>query len=108
MTKRKLVEAGQFCTVDSSQFTEYGVKMGDLVYLAGDALYPVTEDEPYTYRKVFVAAFTEDGHLLDKKKPFLIDGMNLVPVAEARQQSLSDLLKEDFEEDVDAEDKGGV
>lgn len=105
--KVKLVEVGQFCTMNSSDFAEYGVKRGDVIYIAGDALSPVGEEDPYLLRKLFVAAFMEDGHLLPDKKPFLVDAERLKHVTKARQAKFEAMLEEDFAK-KEEEIKGGM
>ena len=97
-----MIETGQFCTVESSRYVDYGIKRGEVVYLAGDMMVPVEEKDPYTYRKLFVAAYTDGGHVKAERKPISIDAINLKPVSSAKQEELKQLMEDDFkQEDTD-------
>lgn len=97
-----MIETGQFCTVESSRYVGYGIKRGEVVYLAGDMMVPVEEKDPYAYRKLFVAAYTDDGHVKAERKPISIDAINLKPVGSAKQEELKQLMEDDFkQEDTD-------
>lgn len=93
-----MVEVGNFVKVQDSSFVEYGVKKGDLIYLAGDTLLGVDEKDPYLLRRTFIAAYTKEGHVDSERKPFLIDGLRCKKVSNARQTRLEDMMKEDFDE----------
>lgn len=97
--KLKQVEVGDFVKVLDGSFGEYGVKKGDIIYLAGDALIPADEKDPYALRRVFVAAFLEDGHIQVHVKPFIIDGKRLKPVSEAKQAELEAIKEADFKKE---------
>ncbi|MDB4302037.1 hypothetical protein N9924_00570 [bacterium] len=94
----KEVNVGDFVTVKDSSFADYGVKKGDLIYLAGDAIVSRDEKDPYNLRRIFVAAYTHDGHVLPERKPFMVDGKRLTPVSKAKQEKLKGLMEYDFEE----------
>ena len=101
MTKE--VKAGDFVEVLDGSYGQYGVKKGDVVYLAGDAFVRVDED-PYHFRKIFLAAFLKFGHIDVEAKPFTIDGKRLKPVSTAKQAKLDAIRNQDFKEGED----GGV
>ena len=94
--KAKKVEVGNFCVVLDSSFSEHGVLKGDLIYLAGDHFMQVKEDDPYTFRRLFVGAYTIEGHVDVKRKPFLIDGKRLRPVGSDKQKALTEMKEADF------------
>lgn len=93
----KEVQVGQFAEVLDGGLGTYGVKKGDIVYLAGDSLVRVDED-PYHFRKIFVAAFVKGKHIDLDLNPFTIDGKRLKPVSTAKQQKLDDVRLSDFKE----------
>lgn len=93
----KEVVVGQFAEVLDGTLGTYGVKKGDIVYLAGDSLVRVDED-PYHFRKIFLAAFMNNKHIDLDKKPFTIDGKRLKPVSTAKQERLDAIRVNDFKE----------
>lgn len=99
----KVIEVGQFAEVLDGSFGEYGVKKGDLIYVAGDAITQVSEKDPYALRKIFIAAFLDDGHINTKKSPFTIDGKRLKAVGAGRQAKLDAIRKGDFEDKDDGQ-----
>lgn len=97
----KIVEVGDFVTVQDSGFAEYGVRNKDLVYLAGDSIVAVSEEDPYALRRIFIAAKTKDGHVLSEEKAFTIDGKRLKKVSKVKQEKYKTLMEEDFGEKED-------
>lgn len=93
----KEVAVGNFAKVLDNSLRAYGVKEGDVVYLAGDSLVRVDED-PYHFRKIFLAAFLKEKHVDLEKKPFTIDGKRLEPVSQVKQDKLDAIRKQDFKE----------
>lgn len=91
-----MVEVGQFCTAKCSRYVDYGVKKGDLVYLAGEMMTPLEEEDPYLYRKLFVAAYVEDEHVDAVRKPISVDARNFKSVSKNRQKKLYDIFEKDF------------
>lgn len=101
----KQVEVGNFVKLLDGSFGEYGVKKGDVVYLAGDAITAVSEKDPYALRRIFVAAYVNDGHIDIKRNPFTVDGKRLEPVSEAKQEKLDAIRMEDFKDKEDGTDQ---
>lgn len=97
MKKLKTVQAGQFCVVQTSSYAEYGVKKGDVVYLAGTTQVYVDEANPYLFEMLFLAAFMKNNHVEVEKKPFLIKGVNLKGCTKPRQARLEAIFLEDFQ-----------
>ena len=97
-----MLEVGQFVTVKSSRYLDYGVKKGDLMYLAGDTVVHVGDDYPYAMRKLFIAAFVKDGHVDAVSKPLTMDGINLRAVSKTKQEKLYAQLEADFAEEGDS------
>ena len=97
MKKLKTVQAGQFCVVQTSGYAEYGVKKGDVVYLAGTTQVLVDEANPYLFELLFIAAFMKKNHVLQDENPFLIKGTNLKGCTKPRQERLEAVFLEDFQ-----------
>ena len=79
-----MIETGMFVRTKCSRYVDYGVQKGDLVYVAGDAMVAVDEGDVYAYRKIFLTAKTNDGHVDSKAKALTMDGVNLKPVTHYR------------------------
>lgn len=96
--KQKQVEVGDFVKLLDGSFGKYGVKKGDIIYLAGDAIVAVSEKDPYALRRIFLGARVEDGHIDIKTNPFTVDGKRLEAVSKAKQAELNAIRKTDFKE----------
>lgn len=83
-----MIEVGMFAHVKCSRYVDYGLQKGATVYIAGDMMVRTEEDDPYAYRKLFVAARVEDGAVDVNGKGLSIDGANLRPVSKAQQKKL--------------------
>lgn len=92
------VFTGNFAVVQDDTFKEHGISQGDKVYIAGETLVRVTEEDPYEFRKIFLAAFLKGKHIDLERKPFTIDGKRLVPVDEVTQKRLDKVRISDFKE----------
>jgi hypothetical protein len=101
----KVIQTGQFVVVQVSDFAaEYGVKKKDLLYIAGEGMYPVSEEDPYAYRRVLLCAKVDkDGSVLAEDGCITIDGLKLKPVTKPRQDRLYAKFEEDFKLEVDDE-----
>ena len=75
---------------------EYGVHDGDVIYLAGEGTVCIDEEDPYTVRRIYQAAWVEDGHLNDQKGLFLIDPARLAFLPPEVEHQLMATLEEDF------------
>jgi hypothetical protein len=95
MTK-KIVEVGDFCKMRDSSFLTYGLDKGDMVYIAGDAIVSVTEDDPYSLRRIFIGAFMKDGHVQIHEKPFTVDGKRLKVITGELKDKLTATKEFDF------------
>lgn len=82
------IQVGDFCVMQDDTFTKYGVAKGDEMLIVGDHMMRSSEEDPYAFRKVFIAAFVKDDDVLVDKQPFLIDAKRLEKVDEARQNYL--------------------
>ena len=92
-----VIETNKFAKVTDSSFEEHGVAKGDIVFIAGDAMHPVSEDDPYTFRKIFIAAFTnEEGKVMAEEKGFFISGNRLELVCAELEEELQNKLKADY------------
>ncbi len=100
----KVIEVGQFCRVLTSKHAEHGVKKGDVVYVAGDSIVAVSEEDPYELRRVFVAAWMNGDHIDVDRGAFTIDGNNLKACSKPKQERLDAIKEADFGEKEEAED----
>lgn len=91
-----MITVGMFVTVKGSRYVDYGIEGGDLVYVAGEMMTPITEKDPYLYRKLFIAAKMVDGHVQASEKPLSMDGVNLKPVSKSKQKKLYAQFEKDF------------
>jgi len=98
MSKIKMVEAGMFCRVLNSNYSQYGVKKEDVVYIAGDGMVAVSEADPYAYRKIFVAALMVDEVVDAESGGFTIDGKSLKPCSKAKSARLQAIHEAAFAE----------
>lgn len=89
------VKAGDFVKVVVETLEKDGIPQGSYLYLAGDTLIRETED-PYLYRKVFVAARIVDSHINADEKPFLVAGKSVELVSFEEEQHLTAVYNEDF------------
>lgn len=89
------VKAGEFVQVVVDTLEKDGIPKGSYLYLAGDSLIRETED-PYLYRKVFVAARVNDYHINAEEKPFLVAGASLAHVSDEEEERLTETYNEDF------------
>jgi hypothetical protein len=96
LTKKQEIKTGMFCTVETSDYCQYGIKRGNLVYVYGEFMSRLSEDDPYAFRKLFIATKTIERHVTDSEKPFTVDGDNLKPVKKTAQERLEKLLEGDF------------
>lgn len=88
-----MIEVGMFAHVKCSRYVDYGLKKGDTVYIAGDMMVRTEENDPYAYRKLFVAARCNDGVVDANGKGLSIDGINLRPVSKSKQKQLYDAFE---------------
>lgn len=89
------VKAGEFVEVVVDTLEQDGIPKGSYLYLAGDSLIRETED-PYLYRKVFVAARVNDYHINAEEKPFLVAGSSVTHVSDEEEVKLTETYNEDF------------
>jgi hypothetical protein len=97
----KLINVGMFARIKGDDFKEYGVGDGDIIYIAGDTVVSVEEKDPYALRRVFVAAYTKDGHIQIALNPFIVDAKRLKAVSKGEQKSLDEIKEKDFGGDVE-------
>jgi hypothetical protein len=90
------VKAGDFVEVVVSTLEKDGIPQGSYLYLAGDTLIRESEEDPYLYRKVFIAARVNDYHINAEEKPFLVRGESLIHVTDDEEIRLTTIYNEDF------------
>lgn len=89
-----MVIVGQFCTVESSAYAQYNIKRNDVVYVAGDAMRPIDDKDPYAYRKFLIVA-RMSGDNVSSEGGFMMEGNNLKGVSKAKQAKLEAIYEAD-------------
>lgn len=97
-----MLEVGQFAVVQNDNLQEHDIKYKDVVYIAGDAIVAVSEEDPYALRRILVAAKLNGDSINIEGGAFTIDGASLVAVDEFTQKRLDNQKKMDFAEAEDA------
>ncbi|MNV26225.1 hypothetical protein D3C71_1173420 [compost metagenome] len=92
-------KTGDFVQVQGDSLEGNGIPAGSFLYLAGDTFIRESEDDPYLFRRAFVAARVVDLHIQANEKPFLITAKNLVDVSENDLGALVATYEQDFGED---------
>lgn len=97
----KEFKAGEFVEIVGGSLEKDGLPEGTVVYLAGDTFIREREDDPYLFRRAFVAAKVVDYHIQADDKPFLITAKNLGEVDEGELAVLTEVYLADFGGDED-------
>jgi hypothetical protein len=92
-------KTGDFAQVSGDDLAEHGIPEGSFLYLAGDTFLRETEEDPYLFRRAFIAARVIETHIQADEKPFLITAKNLVDVDEEDLKVLVAAYESDFKED---------
>lgn len=92
-------KTGDFAQVEGVELEEHGIPEGSFLYLAGDVFIRESEDDPYLFRKAFVAARVVDYHIQADEKPFLITAKNLVDIDPGDLDTLVATYEDDFKEE---------
>lgn len=95
----KEFKAGDFVTIVGTDLEKDGIPEGSHLYLAGDTFIKETPDDPYLYRKAFVAARVIDHHIMADEKPFLVTAKNFSEVESWTLAALVAMYESDFKED---------
>lgn len=93
-----MINVGNFATVNDNTFEQYEVPEGTLIYVAGDAVVAVSEEDPYALRRIFVGCYVKDDVVDITRGGFTIDGNRLTPVDEERQAELEAIHKAAYPE----------
>lgn len=97
----KEFKAGEFAEIVGGHIEKDGLPEGMVVYLAGDTFIRESEDDPYLFRRAFVAARVLDYHIQADEKPFLITAKSLGEVDEDEVAVLTEVYVADFGDDQD-------
>lgn len=91
---KQLVECGKFYSVGTDSYeSEFGFLRGQTVLVVGDGMFPISEEDPYIYRKYFAIAKFENGTMDLEQKPLIVSPDNLEELSESLQESFQQLLK---------------
>lgn len=84
-----LIQQGDFCEIVSTEFKDDGLKRGNYVFVAGQRAFPISEDDMYTQRIVFMCHKCNRKGVLDMEAGFfLIDPASLMKLPEDKQEKL--------------------
>lgn len=98
----KSIDVGSFVTLQTSDFaSKYGVRKGDLLYIAGDGVVSVKKEDPYELRRILICAKVDKGGHVQIDEGITIDGLKLKAVTKPRQLRLEAIKRLDFEGDSD-------
>lgn len=97
----KEFKAGEFVEIVGGSLEKDGLPEGTVVYLAGDTFIREREDDPYLFRRAFVAAKVVDYHIQADDKPFLITAKNLGEVDDDELAVLTEVYLADFGDNED-------
>lgn len=91
---KQLVECGKFYSVGTDSYeADFGFLRGQTVLVVGDGMFPISEEDPYIYRKYFAIAKFENGTMDLGQKPLIVSPDNLEEISESLQESFQQLLK---------------
>lgn len=91
---KQLVECGKFYSVGTDSYeADFGFLRGQTVLVVGDGMFPISEEDPYFYRKYFAIAKFENGTMDLEQKPLIVSPDNLEELSESLQESFQQLLK---------------
>lgn len=93
-----------FARMSNDSLAEYGVKQGQIIYLAGSVLVPVAENS-FDYRAKFLGAFVIDGHIhvTEDHKMFYVDPDNFIQMSDEEEAPMIAIRDEDFKQGGEAE-----
>lgn len=94
-------KAGMFAAIVGDGLEADGLSDGSYVYLAGDTFIRETEEDPYLFRRAFIAAQVVNYHIQVEEKPFLITAKDLDDVGEVALAALTETYEEDFKGEDD-------
>lgn len=95
----KEFKSGEFVRVVGDDLKENGIEDGSFLYLAGDTFIREQQEDPYLFRKAFVAAQVNGYHIDTENKPFLVTAKNFGDVDERDLLLLQEVYLSDFGEE---------
>lgn len=94
-----LIRSGDFCEVVSGMFKDDGLKRGNYVYVAGHKTLPISQEDMYTQRVMFLChKANKEGSISMEEGFFLIDPSSLMKVDGKKQRRMSETLSQQIEE----------
>lgn len=93
-----LIGQGDFCEIVSTEFKDDGLKRGNYVFVAGQRAFPISEEDMYTQRIVFLCHKCDRKGELDMKAGFyLIDPNSLLKLPEDKQERMYEVFENQIE-----------
>ena len=100
-----MVKVGDFCTVIKDHYNKYGIGVFTTVFVAGECVIPLSEEDPYVMRKLFLVGPVVDDHVTKGVKPVMMNGLNLDPMDELEIERLTAIMMVDFKPEETEEEE---
>lgn len=95
-----VIQVNDFAKVVNDEgLVEYGINVGDHIYVSGSGFVPVSKADPYKYRLIFVAARLDAGGHIQTDGGFTIDGKSLKKATKPVTTKLLAIRDKDFAPD---------
>jgi len=90
-----------FVAINSDAFVEHGVERGDIVFVAGHQVVPVSEEDPYTQRVKMIVNRLDDKDFIVQEGMYLMDPSSLINISIQEGLRLTEINDHVFEEKED-------
>lgn len=90
-----MIRNEHFCDVVTDNLAKDDLPEGSRVFVVGNQLIPYDENDIYNQRVNYIVAKLDGDHVKDTQY-FLVDPINIKPVAADEQERLMEILKVDF------------
>lgn len=101
--EEKLFDFDNFVVCVDPVLEEWGINVGDTLFLIGDGFVP--QEDPYNFRKAFLALPVKNDHIVTTQKPWAIDPKTIKHVDDNEQARLTAIKEKDF---APKEEQGAV
>lgn len=85
-----------FVSVNTDKFEKEdgGIKKGDILFVAGDKAFPVSEEDPYTQRVFLYVQPVKEDHIDTSKGFYIIDPISVTNLPAEENERLLKILQE--------------
>ena len=92
--EERLFDFDDFVTCVDPVLKEWGIEVGDTLFLIGDGFVP--QEDPYNFRKAFLALPVKEGHIVTTQQPWAVDPKTIKHVSDEEQTRLTQIKEKDF------------